>query len=259
MRLRVLGCHGGESPSHRATSFLIDDTLVLDAGSLTRGLSVDEQARVDAIFISHSHLDHIRDLALLADNVIAVRKSPVDVYCTDPTANALEQHIFNNLIWPDFTKIPNPTDPEGRPVLRINRVKSGKTTHVGGYAVRMIPVTHPVDCQAMFVSGPTGTLVYSADTGPTDRLWKEINALDDLVAFIYEVSFPNDFAKLADVSGHLTPKMMAKELKKLKTKSDAPILLYHMKPGYHDVLRAQVAELGDARLTLLSPLDQFEL
>lgn len=258
MRLRVLGCHGGESPSHRATSFLIDDTLLLDAGALTRGLSVDEQARIDTVFISHSHLDHIRDLALLTDNVIGVRKSPVDVYCTGPTADALEQHVFNNIIWPDFTKIPNPADPKGGPTLRIHRVKSGKVTHIGGYAVRLIPVNHPVDCQAIFVSGPTGTLVFSADTGPTERLWKELNALEDLVAFIYEVSFPNDMTKLAEVSGHLTPKMMAKELKKLKSKTDAPILLYHMKPGFQEVLRAQVAELGDSRLTMLSPLDQFE-
>lgn len=258
MRLRILGCHGGESPSHRATSFLIDDHLLLDAGSLTRSLTVPEQARVDHVFISHSHLDHIRDLALLADNVIGLRNKPVHIYCTDPCADALEKHLFNNIIWPDFTKIPNPADPNN-PTLRITRIKSGETTRVDGYSVRTVAVNHPVDCQALFVSGPTGTLVYSGDTGPTDRLWTEINALTDLRAFIYEVSFPNNMEKLAHISGHLTPLMLAEELKKYKPRTEAPILLYHLKPGFFEILQDQLAALRDKRLRILHPMDEFTL
>lgn len=257
MRLRILGCHGGESPSHRATSFLIDDNLLLDAGALTRGLTVPEQCKIDAVFLSHSHLDHIRDLALLADNVIGVRKKIVTIYCTNPTAEALEKHLFNNIIWPDFTKIPNPSDP-GHPTIQIQRIESGATTTVGKYDVRTVKVNHPVDCQALFVTGKTGTLVYSGDTGPTDLLWEEINKLDDLRAFIYEVSFPNDMEKLAHLSGHLTPKMLAAELKKFKPKTKSPVLLYHMKPGYHEILKEQVAALNDARLVVLKPMDDFD-
>lgn len=258
MRLRILGCHGGESPSHRATSFLIDDNILLDAGALTRGLTVPQQALIDHVFLSHCHLDHIRDLALMADNVIGMRKKPVLIYCTDFTADALEKHFFNNLIWPDFTKIPNPSDP-GNATLKMIRIKSGETTDIGKYKIRTVKVNHPVDCQALFVTGETGTLVYSGDTGPTDLMWEEINKLNDLRAFIYEVSFPNNMEKLAHISGHLTPLMLEAELKKYKPKSQSPILLYHLKPGFHEVLKQQIAALNDTRLTVLKPMDEYDL
>lgn len=258
MRLRVLGCHGGESTSHRATSFLIDDTLLLDAGSTTRGLTVEEQTKIDHVFISHAHMDHVRDLALLSDNVIGVRQKPLDIYCTAPTADVLEKHLFNNLLWPDFTKIPNPSDPEKRPTLRIKRIESGATIEVGSYAVKTVAVNHTIDTQALFVRGKGGTICYSSDTGPTDALFDELNARDDLRCFIFEVSFPNNMEQLAKVSGHLTPLMMANELKKYKPKTAAPVLIYHLKPGFHDLLKEQIAELKDARVTVLKPMDEFQ-
>ncbi|MBI5508361.1 MAG: 3',5'-cyclic-nucleotide phosphodiesterase [Deltaproteobacteria bacterium] len=258
MRLRVLGCHGGESPTHRTTCFLVDDTLALDAGALTRGLTTAEQARVDNVVLSHAHLDHIRDLPLAADNVIGVRKKPLDIYAADFTATALEKHLFNDVIWPNFTKIPNPSDPEGRPTLRIKRFKPGEPFQIGDLTIRTVPVNHPVDCQAIFVHSKRGTLVYSGDTGPTDKLWEELNKVEDLRAFIFEVSFPNHMTKLAEVSGHLTPAMMAAELKKFRPQSDAAVLLYHLKPTFFDVLKAQVADLADPRLTVLRPMDEFD-
>ncbi len=210
------------------------------------------------MFISHSHLDHIRDLALLADNVIGMRKKSVMIHCTEPLADALEKHLFNNIIWPDFSKILNPADPQN-PVLTIRRMRSGETVEVDGYAVCSVPVNHPVDCHALFVTGKTGTLVYSGDTGPTDKMWEAINKLTDLRAFIYEVSFPNNMEKLAHVSGHLTPLMLAEELKKYKPRTAALILLYHFKPGFFEVLQDQLAALQDKRLQILHPADEFHL
>ncbi|MDP7038453.1 MAG: 3',5'-cyclic-nucleotide phosphodiesterase [Myxococcota bacterium] len=259
MHLQVLGCHGGESPEHRTTAFLIDGSIAIDAGALVRGLNVEEQARIDHVFISHIHLDHIQDLAFMADNVLGLRDKPVIVHCTEPTADALEKHFFNDLIWPDFSKIPNPGDAQSRPVVVINRKPSGSITPIGEYEFRTVPVTHPVDCQAMFVKFPGGHFVYSADTGPTEKLWQEINKLSDLKMFIYEVSFPNEMADLALVSGHLTPKMMYEELKKFKPSTDIPVYLYHMKPDCFEVLKHEVEALGDPRLTMLTPLDEFNL
>lgn len=257
MRLRVLGCHGGESPSHRASCFLIDEGLLLDAGACTRGLTVAEQAKLDWVFISHAHMDHIRDLPLLADNVIGVRTKPVDIYCTRPTADAIMKNIMNNSVWPDFTKIPNPADPEKRPTLRLNVVESGQTVEVGDYKVRTVPVTHTVDTQALFVTSAAGTIVYSSDTGPTDKLYEEVNALSDLRAFILETSFTNDMEGLAKVSGHLTPAMLAVELRKYKPKSPAPVLIYHLKPSVYDAVKAQLLELNDPRLHILRVMDEF--
>jgi ribonuclease BN (tRNA processing enzyme) len=239
---------------------MIDGVLVLDAGAMTRGLSVVEQLKIDHIFLTHAHLDHVRDLGLLADNIFAKRSTPIELYCSDFTADALEKNYFNGLLWPDFLKIPNPSDPEKRGMLRMNRVKAGESFKAGKYTLRSVLVEHAVECHGIFVTDEKGaTLCYSGDTGPTDKLWPELNAIDNLRAFIFEISFPNDMDKLAKVSGHLTPQLMAAELEKYKPKRDAPVLLYGMKPGYHEVLKTQVAELKDDRLTMLKPFDEIEL
>lgn len=258
MRLRVLGCHGGESPHHRTTAFLLDGKLLLDAGAATRGLSVAEQAEIDDVVISHSHLDHIRDLAFLCDNIIGVRTSPLRVHCTAGTAEALHQHLFNNVIWPDFTKIPNPADPNGGATLELRPLDADQEVAIGGFTVKLVPVNHPVETHAIFVRDANGTVCYSSDTGPTERLFEELNACTDLRAFIYEVSFPNGMEKLAEVSGHLTPQMLADELAhKFRPQTSCPILLYHLKPGFYDTLRDQLAALGDSRLAILKPMDEY--
>lgn len=257
MRFRVLGCHGGESATHRASSFLIDETLLLDAGSATRGLTVQEQIAIDHIVLTHVHLDHIRDIALLADNIIGARNRPLEIYCSDITADAMMTHVLNNVIWPDFTKIPNPGDPEKRPTLRIHRFQSGATLEIGPYQIQTVLVNHTIETHAMFVRDKTGTICYSGDTGPTDAMYEELNRREDLRAFITEVSFPNNMEGLAKVSGHLTPVMLQTELKKLKAKTSVPILIYHLKPAFYDVVKQQIADLRDSRITVLKPMDEF--
>ncbi len=254
MHLRVLGCHGGETPTHRTTCFLIDGALLLDAGSLARGLTIAEQAKINDIFISHGHLDHVQDLALLADNVIGLRDKPVNIWCSQATADTLERHFFNDKLWPDFTRIPS----SEAPTVRIQRMVTGQTVDAGGYKVRMVPVSHPVDCQALFVRGPTGTIVYSGETGPTTHLWPELNLLTDLRALILETSLPNRMANLAQRSGRLTPSMMAAELQKWKPKTPARVLLCHMKPAFHDEIRQEVDALKDPRMAMLKVMDHFD-
>jgi ribonuclease BN (tRNA processing enzyme) len=111
MRIRVLGCHGGETPKHRTTSFLIDERITIDAGAVCRSLTLDEQVKIDHMLISHSHMDHVKDLALLADQIIGRRQTPVMLHCGPETAETLRSSYFNNFLWPDFTRIPTPTNP----------------------------------------------------------------------------------------------------------------------------------------------------
>lgn len=111
MRVRVLGCHGGETPRHRTTCLLIDDRITIDAGAVCRSLTLDEQVKIDHMLISHSHMDHVKDLALMADQIIGRRKSPVHLHCGPETAETLQTSYFNNYLWPDFTRIPTPDNP----------------------------------------------------------------------------------------------------------------------------------------------------
>ncbi|MEK6607881.1 MAG: 3',5'-cyclic-nucleotide phosphodiesterase [Myxococcota bacterium] len=248
MRLRVLGCHGGESPIHSSTCFLVDGVLAIDAGSLTSRLSLAAQSRLRAILISHCHLDHVKDVAMLADNVVGTIDHTIDIVATPRTLALIRKHIMNDVIWPDFTRIPT----RSRPVYRMVPIRPGREARVAGYRVRAVRVSHPVESTAFVLrsaSGRGGALAFSSDTGPTDALWRELAATRDLRALLLEVSFPNRLQSLADHVGHLTPRTVAGEIAKLA--SDVPVFLYHMKPPHEAALRREIARLKRGRVRML--------
>lgn len=247
MKLQVLGCHGGELPSCRTTCFLVDEVLALDAGALTSTLSLEQLAKVDDILIGHSHFDHTKDLPLLADLVIGLRDKPVTIHASRECAKALRENMFNNALWPDFTRIPNKKDP----VLRIKSFRAGSTFEVGPYTVRSVPVHHPVESCGFIVSKGRTSMAISGDTGPTDKLWKALNETANLKALLVETSFPNRLQELADLSGHLTPNTLESELRKFE-RNGTSTFVYHLKPAFVAQLKkelsglpVEVLELGD--------------
>jgi cAMP phosphodiesterase len=251
VELSVLGCHGGESPRHKTTCFLIDGRLAIDAGAITSGLSLEKQREIDWILITHAHLDHVKDLATLADNVFGRRRKPVKVYCTRGTFKTLRTHFFNDRLWPDFTALPNTR----RPTMQLVEMPFDEPTRVGPYTVTAIPVAHPIESVGFLVRSRTGTLAISGDTGPTDRFWKAVNAAKELSTLLVEVSFPNSMQRLADVSMHLTPRALATELDKLE-RDGFPILLYHLKPTYMDDIRRDLEPLLAERPLILPDLGE---
>jgi cAMP phosphodiesterase len=253
MELRILGCHGGETPKHRTSSFLVGDSLAVDAGAITSGLSLREQERIQSVLVSHPHMDHIRDLATLADNRCQRGGSTLDIVGIPATIEALEKHFFNDVIWPDFTKI----DAKDGPTVRFVEVQPNEATNVRGYDVTPIMVNHTVDTSAFIIRHDDKSIVYGGDTGPTDDLWTHINALEDLQAIMMEVSFPNDEARLAHDSRHLTPQSLGAELDKL-THSDAlPILLYHIKPTFEQRVLRELASLRGRNLQILQLYEEI--
>lgn len=247
MKLQVLGCHGGELPQHRTTCFLVDGVLALDAGALTGTLSLDDLARVDDILISHSHFDHVKDLPLLADLIVGRRSRPITIHASRECARTLRANMFNDALWPDFTKIPN----RKAPVLRIKPFRAGSQFKIGKYTIQTVPVSHPVESCGFVISNGGKALAMSGDTGPTERLWDVLNRTRNLKALLLETSFPNQLQRLADVSGHLTPQTLRTELAKFNRNGTA-VLLYHLKPAFVAQLRSEleglpveVLELGD--------------
>jgi cAMP phosphodiesterase len=252
MRVRVLGCHGGESPRHRSTCFLLDGTVSIDAGSLTSALDLSAQRRLRDVLVSHSHLDHIKDLAGLADNTVGFIRRPIGLWATANTIEVLRRHYFNNILWPDFTRIPTSDDP----VFRFRELASGGETEVGPYRVKTIQVNHPVESMALIVRrGRGGALAFSSDTGPTDRLWEAINADGNVRALLLELSFPSRLQALADIAGHLTPTTILTELEKLR--APLPVYLYHMKPPHLPAIERELRGLKNRRLRLLKLGDQI--
>jgi 3',5'-cyclic-nucleotide phosphodiesterase len=254
--LKVIGCHGGETPRHRTSAFVVDDRIAIDAGSLTSGMELAGQCALDAVLVSHAHLDHIRDLATIADNRSQNGAPPLLVAGTKQTIGILRKHFFNNLLWPDFTRIPNAR----KPAIRYVTLAPEVPTNIAGYRVRAILVSHTIECCAFAVDCPAGgTIAYSGDTGPTKRLWEVLNGLDDLRALLMEVSFPDDQQRLARVSGHHTPRTLDREMRKYEKPKDLPTFLYHIKPSFQVQVERELAKLKGLNLTILNLGDHFIL
>lgn len=255
MDLRVLGCHGGESPRHRTTAFLLDERMALDAGALTTQLELGDQARLAGVLVSHSHMDHVRDLATIADNRCQLDAPPLVIAATAPTLAALKEHFFNDKLWPDFTVIPSPE----RPTIVYREIPLETPTDLLGYTVRAIAVNHTVDATGFVVSDAKGAIAFSGDTGPTDRFWQVVAETKNLKALLMEVSFPNVQQTLATASGHHTPQTMLEDLKKLAAPQDLATMLYHIKPTFQAEVERECAKLKGLNLHVLALGDHFIL
>ncbi|MCP5269943.1 MAG: 3',5'-cyclic-nucleotide phosphodiesterase [Burkholderiaceae bacterium] len=243
MRIRVLGCSGSIAAGSRTTSFLVDQHLLVDAGTGVGDLSLDEMAAVDHIVLSHSHLDHVLAIGLLADSVTRRRRGrpPVRVHALRETLDALRQHVFNGVIWPDFTRLPTAE----QPVLAFEPFDVGQVLTLGGRQVEVLPASHTVPaCGFAVYADDGGAWVYTGDTGPCPVLRQRLTALD-LRALVIETAFGNDEQTLARISGHLCPATLADELAPLP--ETAEVWITHIKPGEVRAVMAEVAPLAGGR------------
>lgn len=255
MRLRVLGCHGGTSRRHRSVSFLVDEHLALDAGSIATALELEEQARVTAVLVTHPHIDHIADLGTLCDSRAHLELEPLVVAGLAPTLDALRTHFFNGVLWPDFTRIRGPRDR----VVDLLQLGPEALLELGDHTVRAVPVDHSVPSCGFVVGNGESTLAYSGDTGPTRRFWDVLGELPRLDGVITEVSFPDRLGELAERSGHLTPRTLAAELPKLKGHDDAPVWLYGLKPPFEEEILEQLAGVVGERVRVLEADEVVEV
>jgi cAMP phosphodiesterase len=258
MKIKVLGCYGGQLLGFHLTSFLVNDSILLDAGSPTEALTLKEQGRVNHIFLSHTHLDHIKDIAFLADNrslkrLAGDKSNTIIIHSLQENLDTLKAHFLNNHIWPDFTGLPSKKDP----TLALHAIQPEETVKVDGLKITAIPVNHPVPCTGFLLDQGDVQFIYSADTGPTDRIWEIANAQPNLKGVIIDCSFPNAFQHIADISGHLTAKGMAQELQKLDRYGEIPVYLYHMKPETLNVMAAEVEAENIPHLRMLTQVDEL--
>lgn len=253
MEIKVLGCYGGELPGYRNCSFAVDGKLLLDAGAVTSVLRLPEQRRITNILVTHTHLDHINDIPFLAANLVGDRfHQPVNIISVDQVIEGIKSHLFNDALWPDFTVLPTVEFP----VLKFISIDPGTDVQVGDFTVRAIPVHHTVQAVGYLVHKGRSAILYTGDTGPTERIWEEANKLEDLKAVLVETSFPNSLRAVAESSGHMTPETMKRELKKLRRK-DIPILLFHMKPQYLSLLRREVRSIDRSKISFLRQGERY--
>ncbi len=236
MKLKVLGCSGGiGGRKARTTAFLADEDILIDCGTGVGDLEFEELLRIDHIFVSHAHLDHIASIPLLVDSVGEMRHVPLTVYATAETIRILRSHIFNWLIWPDFTAIPD----RNRPFLRFQPVRVGEPVRLGGRTVTALPAQHTVPAVGYCLDSGAGKLVYSGDTAYSAELVAAINALPELRHLIVETAFPDEQRGLALASRHLCPSMLAAMLDEIE--GNPRVHITHLKPGVSERILAQIA------------------
>jgi len=247
MKVKILGCSGSEAIGHNPPGFLVNDVMMLDAGTITAALSIEAQSKITDILISHTHLDHIKSVLFLADNIIGRIKKPVNIRAIPEVINAIKKHLMNDLIWPDFTKIPNAE----HPVLAYKPFPAMKAQRIAGFTVKAIPMNHPVPAVGFIVSDGKTSFVYSADTGPNELLWKEAAKVKNLTAIIVDTSFPNSLDSIATMSGHFTPAQLHQDLTTARIGNHVPIYIYHVKPVHKKRVIRELIDLGRKNVKLL--------
>lgn len=247
MKVKVLGCSGSEAVGRMPPGFLVNDVLMLDGGTITEALSIEAQSRITDILISHTHLDHIKSVLFLADNIIGRVKKPVNIRAIPKVIDAIRKHLMNDLIWPDFTRIPTAKNP----VLTYAPLPLGRTVTVAGLKVKSIPMNHPVPSVGFLVSDGKSSFLYSADTGPNKLLWKEAARAKNLKGIIVDTSFPNSLDGIATLSGHFTPGQLHRDLTKARVGNDAPIYIYHVKPVHENTVIRELKGLGRKNVKVL--------
>ena len=242
MILQVLGCSGSIAAGCKTTAFLLDDDVLIDAGTGVGDMALEALARIDHILITHSHLDHVLSIGLLADAVMRLRhaahSAPIQVHALPETLAALRTHIFNGVIWPDFTRLPSAE----HPVLEFVPFAIGDVLALNGKKIEVLSAAHTVPAVGFAVDGgEAGAWVFTGDTGPNPALWQRLRGVK-VAHLVIETAFSDEERQLARISRHLCPTALGHELAQLEGSVDVHIT--HIKPGEMEAVMAEIGRLG---------------
>ncbi|MCL2657551.1 MAG: 3',5'-cyclic-nucleotide phosphodiesterase [Betaproteobacteria bacterium] len=236
MEVRILGCSGGIGGlAHRTTSLMVDDDILIDCGTGVAVLELDQLLAIEHVFITHAHLDHVCFLPFLIDTVGELRDRPITVHAVAETLHIIRSHIFNWLIWPDFSAIPD----RAKPMLRFNELEQGESMELANRTISVLPALHTVPASGFRLQSEGGSLVFSGDTTLCDPLVEALNAMDDLKTFIVETAFTNAQHDLALAARHLCPNMLFTLLDSLSVSPE--VYITHLKPAQADQIRSEIA------------------
>lgn len=238
MKVRILGCSGGIGGELRTTSLMLDDDILIDAGTGISSLSLKEMEKLQHIFLTHSHLDHVANLPLLVDSIFEKIKRPITVHAQPATIKALKDHIFNWVIWPDFSVLPDEKDP----VMVFHEVSPGTVVTVGDREFEMIPVNHSVPSVGYYIRQREKAFAFSGDTTSNETFWTGLNLREKLDVLIIEVAFPNSHLALSKAAYHYCPSLLADDIVKLEHKPK--IYISHPKPGQEVEIAAELKACG---------------
>lgn len=239
LKARILGAHQCDAVDRRLTTILVDETLAIDAGSVSSGLTLDEQLRVRDVLLTHQHWDHVKDLAGFGFNLMGAGERAT-IYCTGQVRQAVSATLLNSQYWIDFFAGPEPN----RPVFAHREVVPGSEVSVGDVKVLPVPVNHSVPTIGYQITDSAGRkLYYTGDNGPgCGELWSAVQP-DVLIT---ECTFSNLEAEEAAQHGHLAPIYLQEALEAFRARrSYIPrVILVHVNPFHEERIRIEAAEVA---------------
>lgn len=244
MKVRVLGCSGAIARDCRTTSFLIDSDMLIDAGTGVGDLTLEEMRRIEHVFLTHSHLDHVAALPLMVDAVASRRQQPLQIHALAGTIAALKAHVFNDVIWPDFSRIPTPQSP----FITFHEIQIGQTLQISRKTLEVLPAVHTVPAVGYAVTAGSGCWVFSGDTERNPAFWRRVNELN-VAMLVIETAFSNRERDLAKLSLHLSPCVLAEELDNIRNDRRYPIYITHTKPAETELIMAEIQKFDETSIS----------
>ena len=223
--VKVLGASGSKTKTTGTISFQVDKHIIIDAGNIFEKYECDTN-EIEHVFISHSHFDHILELPFLIENGFTTRTKQLHIYGLKETVEHIKNFMFNNYIWPDFSLIPLLT--VGEKSIVFKEFEYYKTINIDGVKLTPFPADHIVPTAGFVIEKGSRAVILSSDTYKTEPLWKIVNQNPKIKDILIEVSFESALGGLAEISKHLTPKLLDEELNKLK-RDDVNVFIYHIK------------------------------
>ena len=235
MKLRVLGCSGGIGLGLKTTPLLLDDSILIDCGTGLGELSLEEMPKLQHIFITHSHLDHIAMLPMLLDTIYDhLVERPLTLHCKQETYDVLSKHIFNWDVWPNFFELPN----SKTPVIIYEPMQPGERIEFQDKVIKMVEVNYTVPAAAYIVNNGRASLAFNGDTFINDSLWEALNEELRVDAIIVECGFTNEDEDIGRDAKHYYPNALAADLAKLRHRPK--VYISHLQPGKEEEIINQL-------------------
>jgi cAMP phosphodiesterase len=246
MKLEVLGCSGNVTRHHRTVAYLVNDRVLFDAGTVTDVLAPVRLKRISHVFLSHIHLDHVKGLCSLAEELSMSEDRSVTVLADEQVINAISRHVFNDYLWPDFTAIPE----KEHPVVRLQIMDPIGDITVHDLSVRAIPVHHRIHTTGFLVREGENTIMLTSDTGMTEQFWRTAKGETHVEFIIAHVAFPSRLLDLARKSGHMTLSLLLKQVDDYSLHK-VPVYISHMKSMFEDEIRVEITKAGRQNFRVL--------
>ena len=248
MKIQLLTSSIGESSAYQyATSFLVNDKVAIDAGSLGLVGSPASQAQVRDVFLTHAHIDHVGSLPIHLENAFSPKASPVRVFGSPDVLDAVQSHLLNGVLWPDFVELTR----QGLPFVELHPIQPNEPREVCDVSVTAFEVEHVVPTNAFVIEDETVAIAIVTDTHKPGELLRQLASVSNLGALFLEVTFPNHMSAMAEVSAHLTPEGFARELE--QSGINVPTFAIHLKAAYREQLVEELHALRIPNVEIAEP------